>query len=80
MTEKLGSFEIIDALRIRLPSNDMIQSKAQIMGVTYDHDDDSTLVRCQFTEMKARDAELLDRMINFTIDRTESPDDFAIAS
>ncbi|NKB33709.1 MAG: hypothetical protein GKR91_11480 [Pseudomonadales bacterium] len=79
MTEKLSNFEVIDSLRIRLPSNDMVQSQAQIMGVVYDHEADVTLLRCQFTDMKTRDAELLDRMINHTIDRTESPN-LAIAS
>ena len=79
MTDKLNNFEIIDALRIRLPSNDMVQSQAQIMGVVYDHDNDVTVMRCQFTDMKARDAEMLDRMISTTMDRTETAD-FAIAS
>jgi|APSaa5957512535_1039671.scaffolds.fasta_scaffold19648_3 hypothetical protein len=79
MTDKLNNFEIIDALRIRLPSNDMVQSQAQIMGVVYDHENDVTVMRCQFTNMKARDAEMLDRMISTTLDQTESTD-YAIAS
>lgn len=80
MADKLDNFEVVDALRIRLPSNDMVQCQAQIMGVVYDHDSDCTQIRCQFTDMKARDAGLLDRMITHTIDRTEQQPSYAIAS
>ncbi len=80
MADKLSDFEFIDALRIRLPSNEMIQCQAQIVGAVFDHDNDVTIMRCQFADMKARDLELLNRLIDTKIDSSVQQSDFAIAS
>ncbi|MDD9890542.1 MAG: PilZ domain-containing protein [Gammaproteobacteria bacterium] len=80
MADKLSDIEYIDALRIRLPGDDIIQCQAQIVGAAFDHDHDVTIVRCQFTDMKAHDLRLLNRLINATIESSDPSTHFAIAS
>lgn len=69
---ELRDSEVLDACKISLPSDESLQTGAQLIGMVNDAESGTSYLRCQFVHMRTQDEEMLDGFINDMLRQIES--------
>lgn len=75
--QELSNPEVLDACKINLPNEQVLQTGAQLIDMVNDSESMTSYLRCQFVQMRTQDEEMLDGFINEMLRQIES---FADAS
>ena len=74
---ELRNPDVMDACKISLPNEKILQTGAQLIGMVNDAETNTSYLRCQFVHMRTQDEEMLDGFIN---DMLRQIDSFAQSS
>ncbi|MEQ8955409.1 MAG: PilZ domain-containing protein [Gammaproteobacteria bacterium] len=71
LTEKCKNLQILEACRVELPDNFVLQCDAQLMGMSFDQKENMSYLRCQLSGIKPDDEDKLDYFIDTSIDESD---------
>jgi hypothetical protein len=72
--QELRDPQVLDACKINLPNDLVLQTGAQLIGMVNDEENDVSFLRCQFVHMRTQDEEVLDNFISTMLRQLESED------
>jgi len=70
--DKFRNLQTLEATKIGLPEDFTLRCDAQLMGVDYVHQQNITLLHCQFINLSQSDDQRLDAMINTALQKADS--------
>ena len=79
LTEDLKNVQLLDFCRICFPDESFLQAEVQLMGISFDHEYDASILRCQFVDTSSKDEEMLQNFISYVQDQAE-PIELTIAN
>ena len=79
LAKEFKDYRALEACRINLPNNFVLQTGAQLIGMKFDRETGTSTLGCQFVNMQSEDEELLEQLVTNVLKQTQAPE-LAIAS
>lgn len=79
LAKEFNDYRALEACRINLPDNFVLQTGAQLIGMKFDRKSGTSTLGCQFVNMQSADENMLEQLVNSVLKQTQ-PMELAIAS
>lgn len=79
LAKEFKDYRALEACRINLPNNFVLQTGAQLVGMKVDQESGTSTLGCQFVNMQSADEDMLEQLVNNVLEQTQAPE-LAIAS
>ena len=79
LAKEFKDYRALEACRINLPNNFVLQTGAQLIGMKFDQESGTSTLGCQFVNMQSADEDMLEQLVNNVLEHTQAPE-LAIAS
>lgn len=79
LAKEFKDYRALEACRINLPDNFVLQTGAQLIGMEVDQESGASTLGCQFVNMHSTDEDLLEQLVNNVLEQTQHHE-LAIAS
>ena len=79
LAKEFKDYRALEACRINLPNNFVLQTGAQLIGMKFDQETGTSTLGCQFVNMQSEDEDMLEQLVTNVLKQTQAPE-LAIAS
>ena len=79
LAKEFNDYRALEACRINLPNNFVLQTGAQLIGMKFDQESGTSTLGCQFINMQSADEDMLEQLVNDVLKQTQAPE-LAMAS